>query len=89
MEVLKKEKQLKEIDVVIESYTLCDKCNEKVRTGSYDVFDFTFEHKTGTAYPEGGNGETDKMDLCHKCAKYAVQLLRDNGYRVTTEEWDW
>jgi hypothetical protein len=28
MQVIKKEKQMKEVDVTIESYTLCDKCNE-------------------------------------------------------------
>lgn len=89
MQVIKKEKQLKEVDVTIESYTLCDKCNQKVSTGSYDAFDFTFEHKTGYSYPDGGSGETDTMDLCPKCAKELVEMLKNNGYRINTEEWDW
>ena len=38
MQVIKKEKQMKEVDVTIESYTLCDKCNEKIKTGSSDAF---------------------------------------------------
>jgi len=89
MEVLKKEKQLKEVDVVIESYTLCDKCGEKVKCDYGDAFDFTFEHKTGSAYSDGGYGETEELDLCPSCAKDAVKLLTDNGFRVTKKEWDY
>ena len=43
--VIKKEKQMKEVDVTIESYSLCDKCNEKIKTGSYDAFECEFYKK--------------------------------------------
>lgn len=89
MQVKKTEKQTKEVNVVVESYTLCDKCNEKIVKDAYDAFDFTFEHKTGTSYPEGGSGEQDEMDLCDKCSKELVEFLRAKGYRITTKEWDW
>ena len=90
MEVVKKEKQMKEVDVTIESYTLCDKCNEKIKKeDSYDAFECEFIHKTGSSYPEGGSGEKQEMELCQKCAVELVALLRTNGYRVTDSKWDW
>lgn len=89
MQVIKKEKQMKEVDVTIESYTLCDKCNERIKTDSYDAFECEFIHKTGSSYPGGGSGEKQEMELCQKCAVELVDLLRANGYRVTDSEWDW
>jgi hypothetical protein len=89
MQVIKKEKQMKEVDVTIESYTLCDKCNEKIKTGRYNAFKCEFIHKTGSSYPEGGSGEKQEMELCQNCAVKLVDLLRANGYRVTDSEWDW
>ena len=89
MKVVKKEKQMKEVEVTIESYTLCDKCNEKIKTGSYDSFKCEFTHKTGSSCPEGGSGELQELQLCQKCAVECVKLIRENGYRVTDSEWDW
>ena len=40
MYVKKTEKQIKEVEVTTESYSLCDKCNEKIQTGSNDAFEF-------------------------------------------------
>ena len=90
MRVIKKEKRMKEVDVTIEDYNLCDKCNEKIeKEDSYDAFECEFIHKTGSSYPEGGSGEKQEMELCQKCAVELVALLRTNGYRVTDSEWDW
>ena len=89
MYVKKTEKQIKEVDVVTESYSLCDKCNEKIRTGSYDAFEFELEYKTGSSYPEGGSGEKKEMELCDKCADDCIRLLKDNGYRINESQWDW
>ena len=89
MKVVKKEKKVKEVEVTVESYTLCDKCNERIKTGSYDYFECGFTYKTGSSYPEGGSGELQSMQLCPKCADECVELLRANGYRVTDSEWEW
>jgi hypothetical protein len=88
MRVIKKEKQVKEIDVTVEIYTLCDKCNEKIKTGLFDVFECEFVHKTGKRYPEGGSGEEQKVELCQKCAVELVELLKENGYKIIYSEWD-
>lgn len=90
MQVIKKEKQMKEIDVTIEDYSLCDKCNEKIKKEHYyDAFKCELVHKTGSSYPEGGSGKKQEMELCQKCAVELVALLRSNGYRATDTEWDW
>jgi hypothetical protein len=90
MQVIKKVKQMKEVEVTIENYNLCDKCNEKIETeDNYDAFECEFIHKIGSSYPEGGSGEKQEMELCQKCAVELVALLRANGYRVTDSEWDW
>ena len=90
MQVIRKEKQIKEVEVIIEKYNLCDKCNEEIeREDSYDAFICEFIHKTGMSYQEGGGGEKQEMELCQKCAVELVALLRQNGYRVTDSEWDW
>jgi len=90
MQVIKKEKRMKEVDVTIENYNLCDKCNQKIeKEDCYDAFKCEFIHKTGSSYPEGGYGEKQEMELCQKCAIELVTLLRTNGYRVTDSEWDW
>ena len=89
MEVTKKQIQVKEVEVIIESYHLCDKCNQKIITGDYDAFECYLSHKTGDSYPEGGSGELQEMELCKNCAVDLFSLLLDNGYRVTESEWDW
>jgi hypothetical protein len=88
MEVVRKEKQIKEVDVTVECYNLCDKCNNKIEVARYDVFECELIHKVGTAYPEGGSGDEQTMELCQKCAYDLVELLRENGYRITDREWD-
>gem|GEM_PF-4012010 len=89
MQVIRKEKQMKEVEVTIENFNLCDKCNEKIETEyNYDAFECEFIHKTGSSYPEGGSGEKQEMELCQKCAVALVALLRQNGYRVNDSEWD-
>ena len=89
MYVKKTEKQIKEVEVTTESYSLCDKCNEKILTGSYDAFEFELKYKTGSSYPEGGNGDKAEMELCDKCADDCIQILKDNGYRINESEWEW
>jgi hypothetical protein len=88
MKVLKTEKQMKEVDVTVECHTLCDKCNNKVELDRFEAFEFKFLNRTGRIFPEGGGGEKQEMDLCQNCADELVELLRENGYRVTDSDWD-
>lgn len=87
MEVFKKELQIKEVEVVVENYTLCDKCNEKLKYGSYDAFSCELTYKTGESFPEGGYGGLQEMQLCEKCAVDFIELLKDNGYRINISDW--
>ena len=90
MRVVKKEKRIKEVEVILEDFNVCDKCNCKIKKeSSYDSFICEFAHKTGNNYPDGGTGKNQEMELCQKCAVKCVELLRTNGYRVTDSEWDW
>lgn len=63
MHVNKTEKQIKEVEVTIESYSLCDKCNEKIQIGAYDSFEFELEYKKGDSYPSAGSGEKKKWNF--------------------------
>jgi hypothetical protein len=92
MEIRIFEKQLKEVEVVKELYTQCDKCGKKVfdsTSGGYDAFDFDLVIKTGSAYPEGGSGEKVKLDLCKNCIDDFMSLLESNGYKLNKSEWDY
>lgn len=76
-------------EVVTKCYKLCDKCGIIIKNKQYDAFNFELEYKTGTAYPEGGSGDKYELDLCENCAPKAIQLLKENGFKVQESEWDW
>lgn len=88
MQVIKKETQIRQVEITIESYTLCDKCNSKIKTSTFDAFECEFIHKTGNSFPEGGSGNKQEMELCQQCAVELVDLLIENGYRINESEWD-
>lgn len=87
MIVTKTEKKL--IDVTVENYSLCDKCNEEIIVHGYDAFECELKYKIGTSYPDGGNSEDKEMELCQKCAINLFQLLKENNYRITEKETSW
>ena len=89
MEIKKIKKVIKEVTETLEHYYTCDKCGKKITDKSYDAFEFDFELKEGTCYPEGGGGEKYLLDLCKNCAPKAVELLKENGYKVRKEDWDY
>jgi hypothetical protein len=89
MYVKKTKKEIKEVEVVTESYNLCDKCNEEIQTPGFDAFEFELEYRTGETYPECGSGDKKEMELCAKCADDCIQLLKNNGYRINESKWDW
>jgi len=88
MEIIKTEKKLKEVDEVVESYSLCDKCNKKIDIDRYDSFQCELKCRTGNIYPEGGGGDQQKMELCQSCAKNIIEFLKESGYRIIESKWD-
>jgi hypothetical protein len=89
MQVLKKKVCMQEVEVIVENYHLCDKCNKKITKQNYDAFECDFTHKTGDSYPDGGSGDLQEMELCQQCAVELVELLKQNGYRVNDSKWEW
>ena len=89
MEVIKKELQVKEVEVIIESYNLCDKCNQEIETENYEDFQCDVIHRSGNRYPDSSYGTTEKVELCQKCAIDLIILLKENGYRVEKSEYDY
>lgn len=88
MEYVRKEEKL--ILTTVESYTICDKCGEKIKSDDmYDVFECSFIYKTGTAYPEGGDGDKVTLDLCQKCGKEAIELLEEAGFNTQNQQWNY
>lgn len=90
MEVKKTEKVMKEVEEVLEQYTICDKCGKRItKESTYDATDFEFELTEGSKYPEGGSGTKFTLDLCNDCANDSVTLLRENGFKVQEKEWSY
>lgn len=90
MKVQKTETRMVAQEVTTESYTLCDKCDQKITKSSmYDSFVCALEYKEGADYPEGGSGTVKTVDLCQSCAEDLMTLLRESGYRINEDEWDW
>jgi hypothetical protein len=75
-------------EVVVESYTLCDKCGIRISITNFDAFEFKLEHRTGDIYPGGGSGDKHTLDLCKECAPKAIKLLEENGFKIQHYEWD-
>lgn len=89
MEIRKTQKVIKEFDEVVESYTECDKCKNKIKVSYYDVFECSFLYKEGSSYPEGGDWDETTMDLCQKCGQDLVNTLNNLGYRLNVKNVDW
>lgn len=87
MKIEKTEKRL--VEVIVEKYTLCDKCGEKVSKDNFDAFNFNLEYHTGENYPEGGSGEKTTLDLCIECAPKLIELLNNNGFKTNAKDWDY
>ena len=85
----KKEKQLKEVEIMVDSFYICDKCELKISHDAFDAFEFKFEYRTGMSYPECGSGEEFNLHLCKKCAPQLIEILNLNGFKTSKREWDW
>lgn len=71
--------------------TTCDWCANEVLelTDLYRIEEFILQHKTGTAYPEGGSGKIIEIDLCSSCIPKFFKLLCENGINVIKKDWDY
>ena len=77
-------------EVTTDCYLICDKCGKRIKTkDSFDAFECEFIYKTGSNYPEGGDGDKLSLDLCQECGLKAIKILKDNGFKVQENEWDW
>jgi hypothetical protein len=45
--------------------------------------------KEGVQYPEGGSGDEEVMDLCQTCARELVEKLKEMGYGIRKDRWEW
>lgn len=71
-------------------FVTCDLCGTKIDVRGYDVDDVKVSHRTGSNYPEGGNGDETSVDMCGKCFdEKLVPWLRSNGAEPRTKEWEW
>jgi len=86
MEVRVTQKVVKEVEVTKDFYDECDKCKTRIKTGNFDSFECGFNYQEGDVYPEGGSIDQTTMELCQKCGKELVELLKSLGYRLNTEE---
>lgn len=67
--------------------TFCDKCGERIRDGSYEVFDTSINFTDGEQYPGCDfYGEKISMDICRSCTEDFKKLLLDNGYNIPESE---
>jgi hypothetical protein len=82
----------------IVEYITCDLCGAKGDdqerwwdTPDGDNVNRTLvQWKTGYSYPEGGSGETIKVDMCPHCFKdKLIPWLESQGAKPRKDDWDW
>ena len=84
MYIVRKEK--KEVEVIVEQYNTCDKCNKRIKYESFEDFDCSLTYRSGHSYPEGFFGKNYHMDICQDCADEFLELLKENGYKLNEGE---
>lgn len=70
-------------------FVTCDICNDKIENNSFDIDEVTIKHKTGYLYPEGGQGEYKKIDMCGKCFNQKLlPFLESIGATPSITQWE-
>ena len=90
MHIKKTEMVTKEVEVVLESYHVCDKCGVKVDSrydGDYETF--KIEHEKGWRYGNEGASKAVFAELCSKCAEDVMQKIKELGVKFQIEERDY
>lgn len=68
----------------------CDLCGEEISPEKYSAESVDVKHRTGSNYPEGGNGLEVSVDMCGKCFdEKLVPWLRSQGVEPRTSDWEW
>ena len=84
-----KKTEIQAVEVVVENYVKCDRCDDRIEQPCHEAFYCSFELKTGLQTQGGGSGTRKSADICKHCAKAVLKLLQDNGIRITEEDWDY
>jgi hypothetical protein len=95
MRIYRKEKRTSEWDIL--ASIECDWCHEHFKTendfngvrDSYDKKEFTLEWEEGTNYPEGGNSETEEVELCSVCRTKLKKVVFELGISIHKHNADW
>lgn len=76
---------------LLSEQVFCDWCDKEIKPEPFKVLEGSIELlRTGYGFPEGGNVETIKADLCESCFKIRlIPFLESNGCKLRTEESDW
>lgn len=90
----KREKHIviEEKNILIE--TKCDLCGATTKNswqkGCFSAIESIVQLRTGTNYPEGGDGEYWTIDICPDCfMKKLIPWVKSQGGNPTMIEWDW
>ena len=88
MEIIKKQKVVKEVYEVVEQYNVCDKCGKNLDDKEYeDAFSCEFDYTTGYSYnSEERQTESQTLELCENCGEEAMKILSNNGFKFQTSE---
>lgn len=78
MKIEIKETQLTE--VIIDSYTQCDRCKAKIPELPFEVFECTLTRNQYFSFPEGRSGTIEQLDLCYDCSEELFSLMQQNGF---------
>ena len=66
----------------------CDLCGQDVVKKCGNADEVIIEHRCGSAYPEGGSGETVSVDMCVTCFEDKLTpWLKSQGAELRTTEW--
>lgn len=83
-----REERTREVKENVLMETECDWCKKTIKIERGDAYECTIELRTGWLWPEGGDGEHRRIDLCKECAENLFEHLEGYGIRVNKSEWD-
>ena len=76
---------------------LCDICGTSKEGGvwgdnwarGYDINEVNISRRTGSQWPEGGNGEKIEFDICPRCMdEKVIPFLESIGAKPRKQDWE-